>query len=121
MPVHITQPHRFPDKTMQILEFFGQLHTNKSPLSLARLTSSAGWSEPRQCPEFDEYTLVLEGALYLTSEDGSVTIVRANEAVLVPKGELVQYSTPEESGADYVAICIPAFSMELAHREVSEK
>ncbi len=113
---HVTSPVRFPDDSMRITEFFGRISSRETGVSIGRLTSRAGWSEAPQRPEFDEYTLVLDGALYLTAEDGSVTIVRKNEAVLVPRGELVAYSTPEEPGADYVSICLPAFSMEQAHR-----
>lgn len=102
---------------MTISEFFGRISTGNANISIARLTSAAGWSEPAQRPEFDEFTLVIRGALYLTSEDGSVTVVRENQAVLVPAGEKVQYSSPEEPGADYVAVCLPAFSPELSNRE----
>ncbi len=117
MPRLIDEPTRFPDDTMTISEFFGRISTGDSSVSIARLTSTAGWSEPPQRPEFDEFTLVLRGALYLTSEDGSVTIVRENQGVFVPAGEQVQYSSPEEPGADYVAVCLPAFAPELSHRE----
>jgi len=117
MPRLISAPTRFPDETMTISEFFGRISTGSTQISIARLTSAAGWSEPAQCPEFDEFTLVLKGALYLTSEDGNVTIVRENQAVLVPAGERVQYSSPETGEADYVAVCLPAFAPELSHRE----
>lgn len=117
---HVPVPVRFPDDTMSITEFFGRISTGESRVSIGRLTSDAGWSEAPQRPEFDEYTLVLKGALYLTAEDGSVMIVRENEGVLVPRGEQVAYSTPEEPGADYVSICLPAFSPELAHRKNKE-
>ncbi len=119
MPKLVTEAVRFPDPTMTIAEFFGRISTKQGDISIARLTSKAGWSEPAQRPEFDEYTLVLRGALYLTSEDGTVTVVRENQAVLAPAGEMVQYSSPEEPGADYVAICLPAFSSQLSHRENS--
>lgn len=102
---------------MTIAEFFGRISSGDQTISIGRLTSAAGWSEAPQRPEFDEFTLVLQGALYLTSEDGSVTIVRKNQAVLVPAGEKVQYSSPEEPGADYVSVCLPAFAPELSHRE----
>ncbi|MBE6425398.1 MAG: cupin domain-containing protein [Thermoguttaceae bacterium] len=117
MPKLISKPTRFPDDTMTISEFFGRISSGDTGVSIARLTSAAGWSEPPQRPEFDEFTLVLRGALYLTSEDGSVTIVREDQAVFVPAGEQVQYSSPEGSGADYVAVCLPAFAPELTHRE----
>ena len=113
----INKPVRFPDPTMSIEEFFGKISSQDLGVSIGRLKSVGGWSEARQRPEFDEYSLVLAGALYLTGEDGTVTIVRANEAVLAPRGESVQYSTPEPEGADYISICIPGFDMKMAHRE----
>ena len=103
------------DKRIEILEFFGRINTRTEGISIARLTSEAGWSEPGQCPEFDEYTIVLSGELHVESSDGSVTIVKAGEAVLTPKGEWIRYSSPN-SDADYIAVCLPAFGMELAHR-----
>ena len=112
----ISAPVRFPDDSMSITEFFGRISSGDTRISIGRLTSRAGWSEPAQRPEFDEFTLVLKGALYVTAEDGSVTVVRENQAILTPAGELVQYSSPEEPGADYVSVCLPAFAMELAHR-----
>lgn len=80
------------------------------------MKSPSGWTEPGQCPEFNEYTLVLEGALHVNTR-GESMVVRAGQALIVRKGEWVQYSTPEPSGAEYVAICVPAFSPDLAHRD----
>jgi mannose-6-phosphate isomerase-like protein (cupin superfamily) len=84
--------------------------------SVARMTSPAGWSEPGQRPDFDECTLVLSGMVRVEHE-GGVLEVRAGQAVLARKGEWVRYSTPEPEGADYVAVCVPAFSPETVHRE----
>jgi ethanolamine utilization protein EutQ (cupin superfamily) len=96
-------------------EFIGRVNTGTAALSIARMHSPAGWSEPGQTPEFDEFTLVLGGALRVAHRDG-VLDVRAGEAVVAPAGEWVQYSTPE--GAEYVAVCLPAFSPDTVHREV---
>ena len=90
------------------------MNTETSALSVARMTSPRGWEEPAQTPEFDEVTVVLEGAVVVHHDGGEFT-VRAGEAVLTRTGEKVRYSTPE--GADYVAICVPAFSPENVHRE----
>ena len=75
-----------------------------------------GWEEPGQTPEFDEYTVVLRGMLRVASKDGTVDI-HAGQAVIVHKGESVQYSTPEPEGAEYIAVCLPAFSMAMVHRD----
>ena len=80
------------------------------------MQSPEGWIEPGQCPEFDEYTVVLKGALHVETHDGSY-VVRAGEAIAVPKGSWIRYSTPEAGGADYIAVCLPAFSMHLVHRD----
>lgn len=99
-----------------ILEYAGRVATGDAAVSVARMTSPAGWSEPGQRPEFDEYTLVLRGVLRVEHE-GGVLDVRAGQAVLARKGEWVRYSTPDPEGADYVAVCAPAFSPETVHRE----
>jgi len=80
------------------------------------MKSPGGWVEPGQTPAFDEYTVVLKGALRLKLRDGELD-VRAGEAVIVSAGEWVQYSSPEEGGAEYIAVCLPAFSMETVHRD----
>ncbi len=117
MPTFIEKSKRFPQEGVLIEEFFGRIADGRTDFSLGHLSSGGGWSEPAQCPEFDEFTLVLSGALYVTAEDGSVTIVRAGQAVMTKKGEKIQYSTPEPGGADYISLCLPAFSPELAHRD----
>jgi mannose-6-phosphate isomerase-like protein (cupin superfamily) len=95
-------------------EFAGRASGGEERLSVARMRSPAGWSEPGQRPEFDEYTVVLDGALRVESEDG-VLEVRAGQAVLARAGQWVRYSTP--AGAEYIAVCVPAFSPETVHRD----
>lgn len=102
------------NKPKRIEEFIGRVNSGTAAVSLARMTSPPGWVEPGQTPEFDEYTLVLGGTLRVTTRDG-VLDVRAGEAVIATAGEWVQYSTPE--GAEYVAVCLPAFAPETVHRD----
>jgi ethanolamine utilization protein EutQ (cupin superfamily) len=97
-----------------IRELVGRVNSGTATVSVARMTSPPGWEEPAQTPEFDEVTVVLEGAVVVEDERGTAT-VRAGEAVLAPAGERVRYSTPE--GAEYIAVCVPAFSPETAHRD----
>ena len=99
-----------------IEEYVGRVNTGDASVSIARMRSPQGWEEPAQTPEFDEYTLVLAGML-LVEHDGGRVEVRAGEAVHAKAGERVRYSTPEPGGAEYVAVCLPAFSPETAHRE----
>jgi mannose-6-phosphate isomerase-like protein (cupin superfamily) len=99
-----------------IEEYVGRVNTGDASVSIARMTSPQGWIEPAQTPEFDEYTLVLAGMLLVEHEGGSVE-VRAGEAVHTKAGERVRYSTPEAGGAEYVAVCVPAFSPDTAHRD----
>jgi len=119
MATHIAQPTRIqaagePPKTIE--EFIGRVNSRSDQISIARMLSPAGWTEPGQTPEFDEYTLVLKGMLRVTSRHG-VLDVHAGQAVVVHAAEWVQYSTPGEDGAEYIAICLPAFSMDLVHRD----
>jgi mannose-6-phosphate isomerase-like protein (cupin superfamily) len=104
------------NKPKIIEEFVGRVNSRTDALSVARMKSPGGWVEPGQTPEFDEYTLVLRGMLRVTTRDG-VTDVRAGQAIITPRGEWVQYSTPEDEGAEYVAICLPAFSPDTVHRD----
>lgn len=99
----------------RIEEFAGRLATETAAVSVARMTSPSGWHEPPQTPEFDEVTVVLRGALRVEAPDGAMEI-RAGEAVLARAGETVRYSTPGRDGAEYVAVCVPAFSPALVHR-----
>jgi mannose-6-phosphate isomerase-like protein (cupin superfamily) len=117
MPVLIEKPTRVEaagNKPKLIDEFVGRVNNAEARLSLAVMNSPAGWVEPGQHPEFDEYTLVLEGTIQMQHETGTLT-VRAGQAVLAKAGEWVQYSTPE--GARYVAVCLPAFSPATVHRD----
>jgi mannose-6-phosphate isomerase-like protein (cupin superfamily) len=98
----------------RIEEFVGRVNSQTAGVSIARMTSPAGWVEPGQRPEFDEYTLVLSGWIRITHESGSID-VQAGQAIVAHAGEWVQYSTPD--GAQYVAICLPAFSPETVHRD----
>ena len=98
----------------RIEEFFGRVASGASAVSIARMVSPAGWSEPAQCPEFDEYTVVLEGALEV-EVSGRTVQVHAGQAIHIASGERVRYATPQ--GAVYIAVCLPAFSPALVHRE----
>lgn len=104
------------DPPKKIEEFVGRINTGDERLSLARMTSPRGWCEPGQRPEFAEFTLVLRGALQVDSED-SVQTVEAGQAIVTEAGEWVRYSTPGAEGAEYVAICLPAFSPASVHRD----
>ncbi len=121
MPARIVEPTRIVaagNKPKQILEFIGRVNSGTEAVSIARMTSPFGWEEPGQRPDFDEYTLVLQGMLRVEQEAGTID-VRAGQAVIVPAGEWVRYSTPEAEGADYVAVCLPAFSPETVHRDAT--
>ena len=104
------------NKPKVIEEFVGRANTDTSDVSIARMVSPSGWVEPKQTPEFDEYTVVLRGMLRVESEAG-VLEVTAGQAVVAPGGEWVRYSSPGPEGAEYVAVCLPAFSYETVHRE----
>lgn len=103
-----------PPKAIQ--EFIGRANTGTEAVSLARMVSPQGWSEPGQTPEFDEFSLVLKGTLHVETKDGAID-VGAEEAFHAPKGAWVRYSTPHPGGAEYVAVCLPAFGPKLAHRD----
>lgn len=104
-------------KPKRIEEFVGNVRTRTRSVSVARMTSPPGWVEPGQRPSFDEYTLVLRGRLRVEGEDGGALDVHAGQAVIVLAGEWVRYSTPEPEGAEYVAVCLPAFSPDIVHRD----
>ncbi len=104
------------NKPKVIEEFIGRVNSKDSRLSIAHMRSPSGWVEPGQRPEFDEFTLVLNGALRVTHEEG-VLDVKAGQAVVTSAGEWVQYSTPNPEGAEYIAVCLPAFSPETVHRD----
>ena len=99
-----------------IREYFGRVNSKTEEISIARMDSPQGWEEPGQCPEFNEYTLVLRGKLRISSKTEDLTVIEG-EAVLTPAGEWVKYSTPFEGGAEYIAICLPAFSPAIVHRD----
>ena len=100
-----------------ILEYVGIVNTNTSELSMARMKSPKGWKEPGQRPEFDEFTIVLKGELHVKTRSRFYR-VKANEAFIAEAGEWVQYSTPYKGGAEYIAVCHPAFSPESVHRDI---
>ena len=104
------------NKPKRIEEYVGRVNTGDEAVSVARMVSPGGWVEPGQRPVFEEITVVLEGCLHVEHEGGALD-VRAGQAVVTHPGEWVRYSTPEEGGAKYVAICLPAFSMETVHRD----
>jgi mannose-6-phosphate isomerase-like protein (cupin superfamily) len=119
MPTHVRQPTLIEaagNKPKRIEEYVGRVTTQTPAVSVARMTSPSGWVEPGQTPAFDEYTVVLRGTLRVTSRDG-VLDVHAGEAVIAHAGEWVQYSTPGAEGAEYIAVCVPAFSPETVHRD----
>ena len=104
------------NKPKRIEEFAGRVNTGHAGFSVARMRSPEGWVEPGQVPEFEEVTVVLSGMLRIESRDG-VLEVRAGQGVIARPGEWVRYSTPEPGGAEYVAICVPAFSPQTVHRD----
>ena len=103
----------------RIEEFVGQVNSKTSEVSIARMTSPTGWSEPGQTPEFDEYIVVLKGMLRVTLKD-KVLDIPEGQAIGIEAGEWVQYSTPFDGGAEYIAVCLPAFSMDAVHRDRQE-
>jgi mannose-6-phosphate isomerase-like protein (cupin superfamily) len=119
MPTLIASPIRVEaagNKPKIIEEFIGRVNSSESRLSIARMRSPAGWVEPGQTPEFDEFTVVLRGTLRVTHRGGTLD-VHAGQAVVAHAGEWVQYSTPGDEGAEYVAVCLPAFSPGTVHRD----
>ncbi len=104
------------NKPKRIDEFVGRVNSGTQEASVARMKSPGGWVEPGQRPDFEEFTVVLAGMLRVEHEGGSID-VRAGEAVIARRGEWVRYSTPESDGAEYVAVCVPAFTLEAAHRD----
>jgi mannose-6-phosphate isomerase-like protein (cupin superfamily) len=113
-PVVVAAAGNLPKR---IEEFIGRASTREARLSVARMKSPSGWREPGQRPEFEEITLVLHGILRVEHE-GGVLEVRPGQSVVARPGEWVRYSTPEADGAEYIAICLPAFSPETVHRDV---
>lgn len=99
-----------------IEEFIGRVNSATSKLSIAKMTSPSGWREQGQTPEFDEFTVVLRGQLQVETRD-AVHQVSAGQAIMVNAGEWVRYSTPDAAGAEYIAVCLPAFSPDTVHRD----
>ncbi|HVN40654.1 MAG TPA: cupin domain-containing protein [Myxococcota bacterium] len=121
MPTHIPKPtviEAAGNLPKRIEEFAGRVNSRHTSVSVARMVSPAGWQEPGQRPEFEEITVVLRGALRVEHEGGEF-VVRAGEAIVARPGEWVRYGTPEAGGAEYVAVCLPAFSPMTVHRDDS--
>jgi mannose-6-phosphate isomerase-like protein (cupin superfamily) len=119
MPTLVPHPTRIEaagSKPKIIDEHIGRVNSRTSSVSVAHMRSPEGWEEPGQTPEFDEYTLVLSGTLQIEHKEGHMD-VSANQAVITHAGEWVRYSTPFTGGADYIAICLPAFSPDTVHRD----
>ena len=104
------------NKPKIIEEYIGAVNSDTEEISIARMRSSAGWLEPGQSPEFSEYTLVLKGMVQVKTEN-RIYEVRAGQAIIVDAGEWVQYSTPADEGAEYIAVCLPAFTAAIVHRD----
>ena len=119
MPTFISHPTRIQaagNKPKLIDEYIGRVNSKTSAASIAHMRSPEGWLEPGQTPEFDEFTLVLKGVVRVRHKHGQIDVA-AGQAVIAHGGEWIQYSTPMEGGAEYIAVCLPAFSMETVHRD----
>lgn len=113
----IPGPTRIPVPGNKLIdEYIGRVNSGASAVSIAHMRSPSGWSEPGQRPDFDEYTVVLRGTLHVEHEGGEMD-VQAGQAIVAAKGEWVRYSTPTPEGAEYIAVCIPGFTPEAAHRD----
>jgi mannose-6-phosphate isomerase-like protein (cupin superfamily) len=115
----IKQPTRVeaagkPPKIIE--EYFGRVNTDTEQVSIARMKSPSGWSEPGQLPEFDEYTVVLKGCLHVRTREAEFDVPEG-QAFRASAGQWVQYSTPDSRGAEYIAVCIPAFTPDTVHRD----
>ena len=119
MPTKIEAPTRIEahgNKPKLIDEYFGRVNSGDGALSIAHMRSPGGWTEPGQRPDFDEYTVVLRGDLVVEHE-GGMTRLAAGQAIITRRGEWIRYSTPGAEGAEYVAVCLPAFSPATVHRD----
>ena len=119
MPTLVAQPTRITaagNKPKLIDEYIGRVNSQTDKLSVAHMRSPQGWEEPGQAPEFDEFTVVLKGTLRVRFQNGEMDVA-SGQAVIAHGGEWVQYSTPHEGGAEYIAVCAPAFSMDTVHRD----
>jgi mannose-6-phosphate isomerase-like protein (cupin superfamily) len=117
MPTLVNGPTRIPvAKNKLIDEYIGRVNSSHETVSIAHMRSPSGWSEPGQQPEFDEFTIVLQGAVRVESKEG-VLEVKAGQAAIARRGEWVRYSTPGAEGAEYIAVCVPAFDPATVHRD----
>ena len=119
MPTIIKNPTKIEaasNKPKIIEEFIGRVNSSNQQISIAKMQSPQGWKEPGQTPEFDEYTIVLKGMLRVETK-GKTFDIKSGEAVITRKGEWIRYSTPESGGAEYIAVCLPAFSADTVHRD----
>jgi len=119
MPTLVAQPTRITaagNKPKLIDEYIGRVNSKTASVSVAHMRSPQGWEEPGQAPEFDEFTVVLKGTLRVRHKQGEMNVA-AGQAVIAQRGEWIQYSTPAEGGAEYIAVCLPAFSPETVHRD----
>ena len=119
MPTIIKNPTKIEaagNKPKIIEEFIGRVNSSNQQISIAKMQSPKGWEEPGQTPEFDEYTIVLKGMLRVETK-GKTFDIKSGEAVITRKGEWIRYSTPESGGAEYIAVCLPAFSADTVHRD----
>ncbi|MDZ7722350.1 MAG: cupin [candidate division KSB1 bacterium] len=119
MATVIEHPTRIPAAGVpakQIHEYIGRVNSGTQQISVAHMNSPCGWSEPGQTPGFDEYTVVLQGSLHIKLRDSEFD-VNAEQAVIVHAGEWVQYSSPGPDGAEYISVCLPAFSIQTVHRD----
>ena len=119
MPTLVAQPTRISaagTKPKLIEEYIGRVNTKTAGVSVAHMHSPQGWEEPGQTPEFDEFTLVLKGRLRVQHQTGHIDVT-PGQAVIAHAGEWIRYSTPAEGGAEYIAVCLPAFSMDAVHRD----
>ena len=120
MARHLSQPVIVPaagEPPKTIAEVVGRVATGDDGISIAVMQSPGGWSEPGQRPEFDEYTVVLEGEVVAEDEEGGTVTAGAGQAIHAPAGEWVRYATPVDVGARYLSVCVPAFSPERVHRD----
>lgn len=117
MPILLKSPTRITVPGNKLVEeYIGRVNSGDRAVSIAHMHSPSGWSEPGQQPEFDEFTVVLSGSLRVESKDGAMD-VGAGQAVIARRGEWVRYSTPDPQGAEYLAVCAPAFELQAAHRD----
>ena len=105
------------NKEKIIKEFFGNVTSKTSEVSIARMKSPEGWEEPGQCPKFNEYTVVLKGKLKITTKNEEF-VVSEGQGIMTSEDEWVRYSTPFEGGAEYIAVCLPAFSPDIVFRDI---